>query len=63
MVNQVEINPFIQRKELINFCKENNVVIEAYSPLGGIACVNDILKNDKLKELSKIKNKTISQII
>jgi len=32
-INQFELNPFLNRKELINFCKENDISIEAYSPL------------------------------
>ncbi len=32
-VNQVELHVFLQQPELINFCQENNIVVEAYSPL------------------------------
>lgn len=32
-INQFELNPFLYRKELINFCRKNDILIEAYSPL------------------------------
>lgn len=32
-VNQVEFHPFLYQKELLQFCKNNNVQLEAYSPL------------------------------
>jgi len=33
-VNQVECNPNLSQKRLIAFCKENNIVITGYCPLG-----------------------------
>lgn len=33
VVNQVEFSPFLYQKELKDFCEDNNIFIEAYSPL------------------------------
>lgn len=33
-MNQVELHPFLQQHELLEFCKENNIHVTAYSPLG-----------------------------
>ncbi|PSR90747.1 NADP-dependent oxidoreductase domain-containing protein [Coniella lustricola] len=33
-VNQIEIHPFLPNEELVKFCLENEIVPEAYSPLG-----------------------------
>lgn len=33
-MNQVELHPFLQQHELLEFCKENNIHLTAYSPLG-----------------------------
>lgn len=32
--NQVEAHPYLQQPELFQFCKENDILIQAYSPLG-----------------------------
>ncbi len=33
-VNQVEMHPLLQQKKLVNFCRWNNIMLTAYSPLG-----------------------------
>lgn len=32
-VNQVELHPYLYQRELMEYCRENHIVIEAYSPL------------------------------
>jgi len=32
-VNQVEFHPFLYQKDLLDYCTENKIVLEAYSPL------------------------------
>jgi methylglyoxal/glyoxal reductase len=32
-VNQIKFNPFAFKRELLDFCKSKNVIVEAYSPL------------------------------
>jgi diketogulonate reductase-like aldo/keto reductase len=32
-VNQIELSPFLQRRETVAFCQKNGIVVEAYSPL------------------------------
>lgn len=39
-VNQIEINPQMQDEETIQFCQENKIILEAWSPLGSGACLN-----------------------
>lgn len=33
-VNQVELHPLLQQKDLLDFCKKEGVILTAYSPLG-----------------------------
>lgn len=32
--NQVELHIYHQQKELVEFCKKNNIIVTAYAPLG-----------------------------
>jgi diketogulonate reductase-like aldo/keto reductase len=32
-VDQIELSPFLQRRETVAFCREHGIVVEAYSPL------------------------------
>ncbi|GAB2772455.1 aldo/keto reductase [Salinimicrobium soli] len=33
-MNQIELHPFLQQPEMLEYCKENNIHVTAYSPLG-----------------------------
>ena len=33
-MNQVEVHPFLQQDELIDFCKSQDIMVTAYAPLG-----------------------------
>ncbi|KAL2904165.1 Non-functional NADPH-dependent codeinone reductase 2 [Bienertia sinuspersici] len=64
-VNQVEVNPFWQQKKLIDLCRENGILITAYSPLGAIGTFygsNRILESEVLQEIAKSKGKSIPQV-
>ncbi|MBE6084544.1 MAG: aldo/keto reductase [Selenomonas ruminantium] len=58
MVNQVEFHPGMPQQELIYYCRERGICVEASSPLGSGA----VLVNAQLKELAKVKDKTVAQI-
>jgi len=58
-VNQVEFSPFLYQKDLLDFCKSHNVLLEAYSPLtkGGK------LNNQTLIKIGKEYMKSPAQIL
>lgn len=58
-VNQMEFNPQMQDNDIFNMCKEKGIILEAWSPLGSGACLND----DTLKILAAKHNKSVAQII
>lgn len=33
-LNQIELHPFLQQKKMLDYCKTNDVLLTAYSPLG-----------------------------
>ncbi|KAI3516862.1 hypothetical protein L1887_15969 [Cichorium endivia] len=65
-VNQVEMNPLWQQKKLVQFCKENNILVTAYSPLrafgNNVWGHNRVMECDILQEIAKSKGKTVAQI-
>ncbi|MFS7993605.1 putative D-galacturonate reductase [Helianthus anomalus] len=65
-VNQVEMNPLWQQKKLNEFCKENGIVVTAYSPLGAAGNSawgdNHVMECDVLQDVAKSKGKTVAQV-
>ncbi|MED4454108.1 aldo/keto reductase [Metabacillus fastidiosus] len=59
MVNQVEYHPRLTQKELLSFCQNNNIQLEAWSPLARGRFFDDPI----LVELSQKYEKTAAQII
>lgn len=59
MVNQVECHPRLTQKELLHYCQEHNIQLEAWSPLGR----GRMLDEPTLKELAAKYKKTVAQII
>lgn len=58
MVNQIEFHPGLMRKETIDFCKENNIVVEAWAPLGK----GQMLNNETLNNIATKYNKSTAQL-
>lgn len=65
-VNQVEMHPYLQQKELVDFCHENKIIVTAYSPLGSgnIADkVGKIQDDSTIVSIAAKHNATPSQVI
>ena len=45
-MNQIELHPFLPQHALVDFCKENDVLLTAYSPLGSPDSRADRHRND-----------------
>lgn len=58
MVDQLEFHPGLTRKDTIEFCRENSIVVEAWAPLGK----GKMLQNEDLVRISKKYNKSVAQI-
>jgi diketogulonate reductase-like aldo/keto reductase len=58
-VNQVEFHPYLYQSELLNFCRSQNIALEAYSPL----TKGKKLSDPKLAEIAKRYSKTTAQIL
>jgi methylglyoxal/glyoxal reductase len=58
-INQVEFHPFLYQEELLQFCKNNNIQLEAYSPLSR----GERLNHSTVVRLAKRYGKTSAQIL
>lgn len=59
MVDQIEIHPTLTQEPLRKFLSENNIAVEAWSPLGQ----GKILENPTLVKIGEKYNKTAAQVI
>ncbi|KAK4884359.1 hypothetical protein RN001_000630 [Aquatica leii] len=72
---QIELHAYFQQKELVKFCKDNNIVVTCYSPLGAPGLgkfleqfgqqidMPDILGNTVVTDIAKKYNKTPAQVL
>ena len=59
MVNQVELHPLHSQQELRDYCKKNEIQIEAWAPLGQ----GRLLDHPVLQEIASSHHKSIAQVI
>ncbi|KAG5674520.1 hypothetical protein PVAND_004482 [Polypedilum vanderplanki] len=70
-VLQVELHVYFQQKPLVKFCKDNNIIITAYSPLGSRGIeklvtgvkIPDILDNPTVIDIAERHGKSAAQIL
>lgn len=58
MVNQIEFHPGYIQPEVVDYCKKEGIVIQAWSPLGSGA----VLDNETLKEIAAKYGKNVGQL-
>jgi len=64
-VNQIEFHPYVYEatREIIEFCKSNQIAIESYSPLGSIAYKPGGPVDEVVENLAKKYNRSSAQIL
>lgn len=58
MINQIKYHIGWTQDELVAFCKENEILVEGFSPI----CTGDLLENVEVKKIAKKYGKTVPQI-
>jgi diketogulonate reductase-like aldo/keto reductase len=58
-VNQLELHPWNQQREIVDYCHKNGIVVEAYCPLVRNQKAND----PTLNEIASMHGKTPSQVL
>jgi methylglyoxal/glyoxal reductase len=59
VVNQVEFSPFLYQKQLLDYCRSKNILVEAYSPLTKAKRLDDA----NLMKIAMKYNRTSAQIL
>jgi len=61
VINQFEVHPLFSQKELVNFCKRENITVQAYTP---IARFDDrLMRLPALKKIAAAHSKTPVQVV
>ncbi len=58
MVNQLKLCPGIPQNEVVDYCRANDILVEAYSPFG----TGLIFSNDAIRAIAAKYNKTVGQV-
>ncbi len=63
-VNQIELHPYLQQTDLVEFCKQNMIVVTAYSPLGSGKHLDEpnLLEDTTIKEIAQKLNVSTAQV-
>ncbi|CAA3002795.1 methylecgonone reductase-like [Olea europaea subsp. europaea] len=64
-VNQVEMNVAWQQQKLLQFCREKNILVSAWSPLGANGAVwgsHQVMQSPVLKDIAAAKDKSVAQV-
>ena len=71
LVNEIEFHPYLFQKQLVNFCRREDIILFGYNPLvKGCYCADTAEENMRnllgekiILDLSKKYNKTVGQIV
>ncbi len=58
MINQIEFHPGFMQEETVKYCRDNDILVEAWSPLG----TGRMLSNPVLQEIAGHYGKSVAQI-
>ncbi|KAM3968525.1 putative oxidoreductase YtbE [Aphomia sociella] len=63
-VNQVEWHPYYYQSDLLEYCKTNNIVLQAYCSFGGTSSANmSLMQDPAVKNIAKKLNVTCAQVL
>lgn len=58
MLNQIEFHPGYKQDDITSFCRENDIVLQAWSPLGS----GRLIENEMLKQMAAAYHKSVAQV-
>lgn len=60
---QVEYHPKWKQIELVEFCKKENILLQAYCSLGGTGATHVLLQDKTVCKIAEKVNKTPAQVL
>lgn len=60
-VNQIELHPTFQQREVVAYCKEHGIAVQAYSPMARGADLN--AGGEELEKIAQNHHSTVAQVI
>jgi len=65
VVNQVEFHPWLVQSELLEFCKKEKIVLQAYASLGSgdVSCRADFFAIPAVRAAAKVHDRTSAQVL
>ena len=61
VVNQIELHPYFQQRELREYADKNNIRIESWSPIGGSK--GNLLEDEVIASISERHHKSAAQVV
>ena len=62
-LNQIELHPCLQQRELTAYCDDSGILLQAFASLGGGDRGAPLLQNPKIMMVAKEANKTSAQVL
>ena len=62
-LHQVEFHPLLYQKELLDYCNEKKIVVQAYSSLGAAEGWEVLSKNETIVRLAQKYGKSVPQVL
>lgn len=62
-VNQIELHPLNNRRDVVDYCRLHNIQVEAHSPFARGSAVSELMGNPLLKDIAAKYGKTVAQVI
>ena len=59
--NQIELHPYLNQQDLVEYCQKLDIIVEAWSPLG--ANKTNLFEESKLKKIALTHKKSVAQIV
>ena len=60
---QNEIHPYYNDRKVVDYIHSNDIVVQAWYPLGGRGHQKELLNDEVLKKIAKSHNKSVAQVI